>query len=573
MSTFFNSDGVLYPMGGPKRVSGVLPSVFGTDVMTRVELTGGEFDATFDNLTVNGTLTASALSTDSVAPAITAKAGGGQDATLALSKNLNIVTTVATAADSVTLPSAVVGLRVTIVNLGANALAVFPYTSDSINDAAADASVTINPEATVTFNCYTTVLWETTDEATNVFDKLYIGGDVVLAKEVNHNYSVTDTSTAATAGGVIAFAAGKGGTSGAGGNFTAVGGVGGTTGTGGNATLTSGAGGTTSGASGLITVASGVATNATTGTAGATGLITIETGAGGASSGAAGIGADSGGISILIGAGGASSSATGGAVGRAGALTITQGNGGASAGTGISGGAVIASTITLGNGGASTHAAGGAGGSGGALTITMGNGGAVTDAAQAGGVGGSLTLVAGNAGAGSTAGSAGGAVVITAGNGVGTGGGAGNITLTPGTSSTTDKAPVTILAKGVVNKYTDTSVATGATATAIGVVGGHLSVTGATGNVTLPTAAQLTTAIGATPVGTTIEFVVNTVGMTAGNVCTIVVGANIVTQKMISAGDSATDQLLTVTNTSNVNMGIFRICYITATTCSLHRIG
>ncbi len=100
-----------------------------------------------------------------------------------------------------------------------------------------------------------------------------------------------------------------------------------------------------------------------------------------------------------------------------------------------------------------------------------------------------------------------------------------------------------------------------------------MSITGTTGNITLPTAADITTAIGATPVGTTIEFVVNTVGMTAGNVATVALGANIVTQKMISAGDIATDQLLTVTNTAGINMGIFRLCYISATTCSLHRVG
>lgn len=159
-----------------KKIGDVAYGVGTNDIMPRGQFEDGTFSPTFDDVTVNGTLTATALSTDSVAPAITAKAGGGQDATLALSKNLNIVTTVATAADSVTLPSAAVGLRITIVNLGANALAVFPYTSDSINDEVADASVTVQPESTVEFNCYTTTLWESNNEAVDVFDALYVTG-------------------------------------------------------------------------------------------------------------------------------------------------------------------------------------------------------------------------------------------------------------------------------------------------------------------------------------------------------------------------------------------------------------
>ena len=159
-----------------KKIQDVAPGVLATDLLNRGQLEDGTFNATLNNLTVSGTLTASALTADSTAPAITAKAGGGQDDTLALSKNLNIVTTVATSGDSVTLPSAAVGLRITVVNLGANPLAVFPYTSDSINDAAADASVTVQPEATVTFNCYTGVLWESDNESVDSFDYLYVAG-------------------------------------------------------------------------------------------------------------------------------------------------------------------------------------------------------------------------------------------------------------------------------------------------------------------------------------------------------------------------------------------------------------
>ena len=157
-----------------KRIQNVAAGTLTTDIINKGQLEDGSLDVVFDDVTVNGVLSAGALSTDSVAPAITAKAGGGQDATLALSKNLNIVTIVATAADSVTLPAAVVGLRITIVNLGANAIAVFPYTSDSINDEVADASITQQPETTVTYNCYTGTLWESDNESLQTLDYLYV---------------------------------------------------------------------------------------------------------------------------------------------------------------------------------------------------------------------------------------------------------------------------------------------------------------------------------------------------------------------------------------------------------------
>ncbi len=554
MSSLFNSDGALTPMGGPKRITGVLPSIFGTDVVTRVELTGGEFDATFDNLTVNGVLTAGALTADSVAPNITAKAGGGQDASLALSKNLNIVTTCATAGDSVTLPSAVVGLRITIVNLGAAALAVFPYTSDSINDAAADASVTIQPEATITFNCYTTVLWETTNESTNVFDKLYLGGDAVLAKETAHTISISDTTTANTAGGALTIAAGKG-------TGTAAGGL---------TTLSSGASTnattTVAGNAGALTISGGTAGTATTGTGGNGGTITITGAAGGAASGAAGIGGNGAGLTITTGAGGASSSATGGAVGIGGGITITAGNGGAAAGTGVAGGAATACTITTGTGGASTHAAGGAGGAGAALTITAGNGGSTTNAAVAGGVGGAIAIVAGNAGAGSTAGSTGGAITITGGTGIGTAGTPGNITLTPGGTSSTTISPVLIAGGNIIRKPASapffligTTASDGAFAKSI--VGGYVEIRGATGNVQLPTGAQITAAIGTVSSGSSFRCVFNAIGatpMTAGNTATITTNTNAVIDATVGA------TLMTVTGTSNVNIGVFRFVWDSA---------
>ena len=102
---------------------------------------------------------------------------------------------------------------------------------------------------------------------------------------------------------------------------------------------------------------------------------------------------------------------------------------------------------------------------------------------------------------------------------------------------------------------------------------GYIECLGTTANLTLPTAAQITTAIGATPIGTWFDFVVNATNMTATNVVTLIAGANGVILKQVSAADSATDQLMTVTATSNVNTGTFRIMFDSATSYTLGRIN
>lgn len=70
---------------------------------------------------------------------ITAKAGGGQQATNALNAMINRVTTVASAGDSVTLPIAQPGMTITVINTTATSMNVFPNTGDAINNGAANA--------------------------------------------------------------------------------------------------------------------------------------------------------------------------------------------------------------------------------------------------------------------------------------------------------------------------------------------------------------------------------------------------------------------------------------------------
>lgn len=254
---------------------------------------------------------------------------------------------------------------------------------------------------------------------------------------------------------------------------------------------------------------------------------------------AAGTGATSGNGGPLVlnaGAGGATAASTGGQI------TITAGASGVGGGPS---GAIVASTP---NGTTST----------GLISATSGNASAGTS--------GAVSLVTGS---GTTAT---GAINITTGNA--SAGTAGNISLTAGTTSSATVSPIVIFNNNVVcGGLGAGTIAAGGTATGKQIVDGYLAVTGATGNLQLPTAAQIITALGFTPnAGTDLEFIINASGMTATNVVTLLVGANMVALKQVSAGDSATSQLLTVTQTAGVHIGVFKIVFDTTSSCIIGRV-
>ena len=75
------------------------------------------------------------------ADALTAHAGGGQGSAYALTYPINRFTVVATAADSASLPPALAGMEVVVINDAINAMQVFGAGSDTINDIAAVTGV------------------------------------------------------------------------------------------------------------------------------------------------------------------------------------------------------------------------------------------------------------------------------------------------------------------------------------------------------------------------------------------------------------------------------------------------
>jgi len=90
---------------------------------------------------------------------ITAFASGGQTNAILLTTEYNVVNTVAAAGDSVKLPPAAGGLRCVVFNRGANALNLFPNTSDVINALAVDTAIAILAAGKLALFCTDDTIW------------------------------------------------------------------------------------------------------------------------------------------------------------------------------------------------------------------------------------------------------------------------------------------------------------------------------------------------------------------------------------------------------------------------------
>ncbi len=137
-------------------------TVTGTTTMNGPIVLG---DAAADSLTVNATTTYGDPINYSNATGITAFATGGQASATALTEEINNVTTVATAGDSVKLPAAVAGKHVHVKNSGATALDIFPATSDSIDALAVNLAIRIQPGSSVDFYAKDAIVWESNVDA------------------------------------------------------------------------------------------------------------------------------------------------------------------------------------------------------------------------------------------------------------------------------------------------------------------------------------------------------------------------------------------------------------------------
>jgi len=126
------------------------------------------------NITSVGTLTSLSSSGNITAPNLIANtgmfissvnaavsaAGTVQGNATALTTQINVVSTVASGS-GVKLPTAVAGMRVTIMNTAANALAVYPASGGKVNSAATDASFSQAAGARLDFVAVSTTQWYT----------------------------------------------------------------------------------------------------------------------------------------------------------------------------------------------------------------------------------------------------------------------------------------------------------------------------------------------------------------------------------------------------------------------------
>jgi hypothetical protein len=141
--------------------SGDSYAINGTDVLVAATLGSG---VTASSLTSVGTLTGLTLSglikrdvNAGITAGTTQTQGGGQ----ALTAEVNEVSTVANDDDTVVLPTAVAGLKIVIINNGANRLKIFPAASDNLgagsNTALAGGVAT---GSNITFMAYDATNWE-----------------------------------------------------------------------------------------------------------------------------------------------------------------------------------------------------------------------------------------------------------------------------------------------------------------------------------------------------------------------------------------------------------------------------
>ncbi len=98
-----------------------------------------------------------------------AHAGGGQTNAQLVNIGSNVITVVATAGDSVILPTNVLGQTVILYNAGANSANVFPNLGDSINGGAANAPVALPAGASMTFVGVTSVKWITDTSVSPIY--------------------------------------------------------------------------------------------------------------------------------------------------------------------------------------------------------------------------------------------------------------------------------------------------------------------------------------------------------------------------------------------------------------------
>lgn len=110
----------------------------------------------------SGAITSTGLNLISATDAITAFATGGQGSAVALTTQINSLTTVAADGDSVKLPTSIAGMLIQVSNLGVSFADVFPISGDLIDELSADEAISLPAGASIIFTCSVAGSWKAT---------------------------------------------------------------------------------------------------------------------------------------------------------------------------------------------------------------------------------------------------------------------------------------------------------------------------------------------------------------------------------------------------------------------------
>lgn len=134
--------------------SGDISACTSTSLTMVTPVLGTPTSGDLSNCTGAPTLT---LAKRSVATGLTADVGSIQGGN-ALTKDVNVISTCANVGDATTLPAAVAGLEITILNNGANATDVFPASGDDAG-AGVNAAVSLAAAANITYIAIDGTTW------------------------------------------------------------------------------------------------------------------------------------------------------------------------------------------------------------------------------------------------------------------------------------------------------------------------------------------------------------------------------------------------------------------------------
>jgi hypothetical protein len=110
-------------------------------------------------LSTSPSLTTPSLSGATVSTSAAVTAGTNAQGQGVLTSDFNVVTTAAANPSGVTLPTATTGRTVTVVNRGANPIAIFPATGAAVDGLSANASITLPSNEAATFTASSATQW------------------------------------------------------------------------------------------------------------------------------------------------------------------------------------------------------------------------------------------------------------------------------------------------------------------------------------------------------------------------------------------------------------------------------